>query len=94
MRPGEHTKAHRQVGSFLYTVAKGSGWSVINGKRFDWQERDIFAVPSWAFHEHANGSASEDACLFAFHDLPVMRALGLYREQAYGENGGHQPILS
>ena len=57
-------------------------------------ERDIFAVPSWAFHEHANGSASEDACLFAFHDLPVMRALGLYREQAYGENGGHQPILS
>jgi gentisate 1,2-dioxygenase len=94
LRPGEHSKAHRQVGSFLYTVAKGSGFSIINGKRFDWQERDIFAVPSWAFHEHANGSASEDACLFAFHDLPVMRALGLYREQAYGENDGHQPILS
>jgi gentisate 1,2-dioxygenase len=94
LRPGEQTKAHRQVGSFLYTVAKGSGYSVINGKRFDWKERDIFAVPSWAFHEHANGSASEDACLFAFHDLPVMRALGLYREQAYGENDGHQPILS
>lgn len=94
LRPGEHTQAHRQVGSFLYTVAKGSGYSVINGKRFDWRERDIFAVPSWSFHEHANGSASEDACLFAFHDLPVMRALGLYREQAFGENGGHQPILS
>jgi gentisate 1,2-dioxygenase len=94
LRPGEHTKAHRQVGSFLYTVAKGSGFSVINGQRFDWKERDIFAVPAWAFHEHANGSASEDACLFAFHDLPVMRALGLYREQAYGENGGYQPILS
>jgi len=94
LRPDEHTKAHRQVGSFLYTVAKGSGYSIINGKRFDWQERDIFAVPSWAFHEHANGSASDDACLFAFHDLPVMRALGLYREQAYGENGGYQPVLS
>jgi gentisate 1,2-dioxygenase len=93
LRPGERTRAHRQVGSFLYTVAKGSGTSIINGKRFDWRERDIFAVPSWAFHEHANGSASEDACLFAFHDLPVMRALGLYREQAYGENDGHQPIL-
>jgi gentisate 1,2-dioxygenase len=93
LRPGEKTKAHRQVGSFLYTVAKGSGTSIVNGKRFDWGERDIFAVPSWAFHEHANGSASEDACLFAFHDLPVMRALGLYREQAYGENDGHQPIL-
>ena len=34
----------------------------IDGKRFDWKERDIFCVPSWAWHEHANASASEDAC--------------------------------
>lgn len=93
LRPGEHTKAHRQVGSFLYQCCRGSGYSIINGQRFDWQERDIFCVPSWMFHEHVNGSAAEDACLFAFHDLPVMKALGLYREQAFGENDGHQPIL-
>lgn len=93
LRPGEHTKAHRQVGSFLYQCCKGSGYSIINGHRFDWQERDIFCVPNWMFHEHVNGSASDDACLFAFHDLPVMKALGLYREQAFGENDGHQPIF-
>jgi gentisate 1,2-dioxygenase len=93
LRPGEHTKAHRQVGSFLYQCCKGSGHSIINGRRYDWQEHDIFCVPNWMFHEHVNGSDSEDACLFAFHDLPVMTALGLYREQAYGENGGHQPII-
>lgn len=92
LRAGEHTKAHRHTGSFLYQVAKGQGWSVINGQRFDWQERDIFCVPSWAFHEHANASGSEDACLFAFHDLPTINALGLYREQALAENGGHQPV--
>ena len=44
------------LGSFLYQVSKGSGHSAINGKRFDWNERDIFCVPSWAFHEHANAS--------------------------------------
>lgn len=93
LRPGEHTKAHRQVGSFLYQCCKGSGYSIINGRRFDWRERDIFCVPSWMFHEHVNGSVSDDACLFAFHDLPVMKALGLYREQAFGENDGHQPLL-
>lgn len=91
LRPGERTKAHRQTGSFVYQCAKGSGWSIINGRRFDWQERDIFVVPAWMYHEHANASAREDACLFAFHDLPVMRALGLYREEALGENNGHQP---
>ena len=94
LRPGERTRAHREVGNFVYQCAKGSGHSIINGQRFDWQERDIFVVPSWMFHEHCNASDSEDACLFSFHDLPVMRALGLYRQEALAENGGHQPIAS
>lgn len=94
LRPGEKTKAHRQTGSFVYQCCKGKGRSIINGQRFDWQERDIFVVPAWMYHEHANASDTEDACLFAFHDLPVMRALGLYREEAFGDNGGHQPIIS
>jgi gentisate 1,2-dioxygenase len=93
LRPGQHTLAHRHTGSFLYQVAKGQGHSVIGGKRFDWQERDIFCVPSWAWHEHANSSASDDACLFCFNDLPVMHALHLYREQALQDNGGRQKIL-
>ncbi|MFC3865264.1 cupin domain-containing protein [Alcaligenes aquatilis] len=93
LRPGEHTKAHRHTGSIMYQCAKGEGYSIINGKRFDWRERDIFCVPSWMFHEHVNGSSSDDACLFSFHDLPVMRALNLYREEALAENGGHQVLL-
>lgn len=93
LRPGEHTKAHRHTGSIIYQCAKGEGYSIINGKRFDWRERDIFCVPSWMFHEHVNGSSSEDACLFSFHDLPVMRALNLYREEALAENGGYQVLL-
>ncbi len=92
LRPGEHTRAHRQVGSFIYQCAKGSGYSIINGRRYDWRERDIFCVPSWMLHEHVNGSDTEDACLFSFHDLPVIKALGLYREEAFGDNGGHQPL--
>jgi gentisate 1,2-dioxygenase len=94
LRAGQHTKAHRHTGSFVYQCAKGRGYSIINGQRFDWQERDIFVVPSWCWHEHVNLSDSEDACLFTFNDLPVMRALGIYREEAFGENGGHQPVLA
>ncbi|MGV2865800.1 cupin domain-containing protein [Achromobacter sp. ESBL13] len=93
LRPGEHTKAHRHTGSFIYQVAKGSGYSIIDGKRYDWTERDIFCVPSWAIHEHVNLSSNDDACLFCFNDLPVMRALGLYREEAVKENDGHQILI-
>lgn len=82
LRPGEVTKAHRHTGSFVYQVVRGSGHSVIAGRRFDWTEKDIFCVPSWAPHAHSNASSTEDACLFTFNDLPVMHALGLYREEA------------
>lgn len=94
LRAGQHTKAHRHTGSFVYQCAKGRGYSIINGQRFDWQERDIFVVPSWCWHEHVNLSDSDDACLFTFNDLPVMRSLGIYREEAFGEGHGHQPILA
>lgn len=90
LRAGERTKAHRHTGSFIYQVAKGEGYSIIDGKRFEWKERDIFCVPSWAWHEHGNLSKSEDCCLFCFNDLPVIESLGLYREEALADNDGYQ----
>jgi gentisate 1,2-dioxygenase len=88
LRPGQHYRAHRLVGSKIYTVAKGRGHSIVAGQRFDWTEGDIFCVPSWAWHEHVNDDDSDDACLFSFNDFPVMRALGFFREQAHPD--GHQ----
>ena len=82
LRPGESTRAHRHTGSAIYQVAKGRGSSVIAGQRFDWEEKDIFCLPSWAVHSHANASSTEDAVLFSFNDFPAMRALALYREAA------------
>lgn len=92
LRAGEKTKCHRHTGSVIYQVAKGHGYSIVAGRRFDWQEKDIFCVPSWAWHEHGNASDRDDACLFAFNDLPVIEGLGLYREEAYGDNAGHQIV--
>lgn len=92
LRPAEHTKAHRHTGNVIYQVAKGTGYSVIEGIRFDWRPKDIFCVPAWTWHEHCNIGAGEDACLFSFNDFPVMESLKFYREQAYPENGGHQDV--
>jgi gentisate 1,2-dioxygenase len=94
LTPGEATRAHRHTGSVMYTVAKGEGHSVIGGKRFDWKENDIFCVPSWEPHEHANGSASEDAVLFSFNDLPVIESLGLYLERPFEDGDGHQEVTA
>ena len=83
LRKGAATRAHRHTGSVIYQVAQGSGWSEIGEmsgvQRFEWQEKDIFCIPSWAPHRHG---AREEAVLFSFNDFPAMRALGLYREAA------------
>ncbi len=94
LRPGEATLAHRHTGNVIYQVARGRGYSVIAGTRYDWSERDIFCVPAWTWHEHANADAGDDACLFSFNDFPTMQKLGFYREEAYGENGGRQPVTA
>jgi gentisate 1,2-dioxygenase len=90
IRAGVRTRAHRQTGSAVYFVFEGRGASVIDGQRFDWRTGDLFVVPTWAWHEHA--SADGEAILFSVQDTPVMQALGLYREQAYPEHDGHQPV--
>ena len=92
--PNFKGKAHKHTGSFVYQCAKGSGYTIIDGKRFDWKERDIFCVPSWAWHEHHNDSDTEDACLFSFNDLPVIEKLGFYQDKIYEENGGNQTIIN
>jgi gentisate 1,2-dioxygenase len=91
IRPGVHTQAHRQVNSAVYHVFEGRGHAVINGRRFDWEHGDFFVVPPWAWHEFANESKDE-VILFSVQDTPVMQALGLYKEEAYRDNGGRQQV--
>jgi gentisate 1,2-dioxygenase len=91
IRPGIRTKAHRQTNSAVYHVFRGQGDTIINGERLAWTTGDFFVVPPWAWHEHANNIGG-DAILFSVQDTPILQALGLYREQAYEVNDGHQTI--
>jgi gentisate 1,2-dioxygenase len=77
--PGPGTLPVRRAGNWLYVVYQGSGYSVIDGQRFDWGPGDMYVVPSWSAVEH---HAAEQADLFTLSDTPVLRALGIYREQA------------
>ena len=81
LRPGERTVAHRHTATTIYHVVEGKGRSVVGGKTLEWEDKDVFCVPSWTKHEHVNASESEPAFLFSFSDLPVMKALDLYREE-------------
>jgi gentisate 1,2-dioxygenase len=81
LRPGEKTSARRRVCCTNYHVVEGAGYSVVGDQRLDWDDKDVFTVPTWTFCEHVN-SGDRPAFLFSFSDAPVMRALSLYREEA------------
>src|SRR3989442_5777153 len=93
-RPGAVLKAHRHTGSAVYYVVQGSGETIIDGRRFTWSKGDIITLPAWALHEHASTSPRDVAVLFSIQDRPVVEALGLYREETFTENGGHQVVTS
>jgi gentisate 1,2-dioxygenase len=81
LRAGAHTQKHRHNNATIYHVFRGSGYTVIDEQRFDWSERDVFVIPGWHWHEHVNLSASADAVLISYTDEPLLRTLGILREE-------------
>ncbi len=52
LRPGEKTLPLRQTASLLVAPFEGKGYSIIDGKRFDWNQFDTLAVPGGSWCEH------------------------------------------
>ncbi|RKN05190.1 cupin domain-containing protein [Streptomyces radicis] len=75
---GGASRPVRRSGNTIFVVFRGEGHSVIEGRRFDWRAGDMFVVPSWSAAEHASAGGAD---LFGIGDAPVLRALGLYREE-------------
>jgi gentisate 1,2-dioxygenase len=81
LRPGETTRTHRHNYSTIYHAFRGSGATVINSRTFEWNQGDCFVLPLWSWHSHENRSAKDEAILFSVSDMPVVKALKLYREE-------------
>ena len=85
LRPGHETEAHRHTSTVIYHAFRGRGSSFVGEERFDWEAGDSFVVPLWHPHRHSNRAASEEAILFSMSDAPVLKSLGLYREEPVGQ---------
>lgn len=86
LRPGEKTLSHRENINTIFIGAEGKGYTKVGDKRIDWSKWDIFAVPSWHWHEHGNDSA-QDAVIYSVSDSPVIDKLGLLCEHRKTKDG-------
>jgi gentisate 1,2-dioxygenase len=76
IKPGVATKPHSHNMASIYLVVKGKGYSIIDGKRYDWEQGDVFVVPANAVHSHVN-AGEEEAILFDVTDSGLLENLGI-----------------
>lgn len=87
LRPGERTLPLRQTASLLVAPFKGKGHSIVDGKRFDWEQFDTLAVPGGSWCEHVNASDTEPCYLFVASDEPAQKAFALFRRWGRTKSG-------
>jgi gentisate 1,2-dioxygenase len=66
--------------SVVYYVVKGKGAIVADGKEHSWEANDIISLTPWTPHELL-GDGGEDSVLFSLNDRPLLKSVGLYREE-------------
>lgn len=91
LRPNEKLLAVRQNASQICTVFHGRGHSIVGGQRFDWEPFDTFCIPGGAWHQHVNGSATDEAIFLVSSDEPTLRALGFVVK--HGRNAAGDTVL-
>lgn len=79
----QHSGRHRHPGGMNLFVIKGKGYTVVEGKRFDWSEGDLILLPikgGGVEHQHFNidGLPSKWICL---RHRSISDCTGHYHEQ-------------
>jgi len=68
-------RPHRHVSAAINYYFQGSGYSTVEGRRFEWEAGDLMlSAPGWAVHNHA--SNDEDVYELTIQDQPLHLALG------------------
>jgi gentisate 1,2-dioxygenase len=69
--PGIVDKPHRHVSSAINYYFRGSGYSRVEGKRYDWKAGDLMvSAPGWAVHNHASNDG-EPVYELTIQDQPL-----------------------
>lgn len=68
--PGEHIVPHRHNSYAIYHIMQGSGYSILNGQKYNWKKGDTLCCPAWAYHEHVN-DGDEQVIQYVLQDMPA-----------------------
>ncbi len=65
--PGKAQAKHRHPGEAILYIVDGQGYSVIDGRRYEWRTGDAMLVNHWSWHQHFNGSRERPCSVIRMH---------------------------
>lgn len=74
--PGVTSTVHRHSWDAFAFVVEGSGWTEVDGRRYDWRPWDTIYLPGWSWHRHGN-DGDKTAKFVSFGVEPLVELLGL-----------------
>lgn len=75
--PGGRTGKHRHTSEAIMLCLSGEGYSVIDGKRYDWSEGDAIVMPALTWHQHFNASNAKTFQYYATSNYPLTENIGI-----------------
>jgi hypothetical protein len=73
-----HSGEHQHQGGLIIYVVEGSGYSMVDGVREDWEAGDLLLLPlkpGGVAHQHFNNNPGSPCQWVAFIYIPIMEAL-------------------
>ena len=75
MPPRKRSGCHRHLYEEINYVMSGSGYSIINDQKYDWEAGDAMSIPVFAWHQHFN--TGKEPVRFLIHSTrPCMEKFG------------------
>ncbi|MDQ3612436.1 MAG: cupin domain-containing protein [Actinomycetota bacterium] len=74
--PGAVSTVHRHSWDAITFVVSGSGWTEIDGVRYDWKPWDSLHLPAWAWHRSGN-DGDTPARVLTYSSEPTLDVLGM-----------------
>ena len=77
LKPGERTTPVRHNASVIDFCIRGGGHTMIDGKRIDYRQFDVWTTPSWRIYQHFNAT-DELQVRLNYSNSALLEKLGVY----------------
>ncbi len=84
---GTTTTIHRHSWDAILFMVDGSGWTEVDGVRYDWKAWDAIHLPAWSWHRHGN-DGDRPGRFMSYSSEPTLWTLGM----SLIEDAGHEPF--